>query len=316
VFVAPIARRPVGRRIVDLIAQRPATWGSVRRLAAACLLAVVLASSLARDAAAATNLGPGTDPSVSGTTVVWTSPSGGVAQQEDTTDVRTVPPHAAVGGDLIAWRDGDTVHVARLADLAPVLDVTVSGVTAVAVSGTWLVTRARSTGRDVLTARRLDAPDAVQTVSATAAPAQLGRPALDGDVLAYHVAARRLSTIVVYNLATATRRVVRRSRSNLLTNPSLLGGELLYDRQTSLGQLVVLGSLDRAVTDRVVYRLGPSATRDAGHQRGYSRHTRTPHPRPAKWRLWTTALSAQHVYVTLLPRFGAPSSARLVSLSR
>ena len=43
---------------------------------------------------------------------------------------------------------------------------------------------------------------------------------------------------VAFDLATAKRRTVRKSKTSLLTNPSLLSGELLYDRQTSRAQLV------------------------------------------------------------------------------
>ena len=247
-----------------------------------------------------------------GTTVVWTSPTGGVARDEGTAETRSVPAHAAVGGSLIAWRDGETVHVARIADLSAVLDVAVSGVTAVAVSDTWLVTRAGN----ALDARSIADPQTVVRVATTKSPAQLGRPALDGDLVVYHVATPRLSTIVVFDLATAKRRTVRKSKTSLLTNPSLLGGELLYDRQTSRAQLVELGPLDEGAHDRAVYRLTAPSVHDAGHEPGYSRHTRNVPPRTAKWRLWTTALSGTQAYVTLLPRAGAASAARLLSLPR
>jgi hypothetical protein len=115
------------------------------------------------DAGAATTLGLGTDPSASGTTVVWTSPTGGVARDEGTAETRSVPAHAAVGGSLIAWRDGETVRVARIADLSAVLDFAVPGVTAVAVSDTWLVTRAGN----ALEARSIADPQTVVRVATT-----------------------------------------------------------------------------------------------------------------------------------------------------
>jgi hypothetical protein len=266
------------------MAQRPVVLSVVRRLAAACLV-VVAAAALVGDASGATRLGPGRDPSVSGTTVVWTSPSGGVARDEGTAETRSVPSHATVGGSLIAWRDGDTVHVARLADLSAVLDVAVPGVTAVAVSDTWLVTRARN----ALDARAVADPLTVVHVATAKSSSQLGRPALDGDVDVFHVATARSSTIVSFDLATSTRRTVRASRSDLLTNRSLLGGELLYDRQTSRAQLVELGPLATGKRDRIVYRLAAPSVHDAGHERGYSCRTRNVPPRTAKWRLWTKA---------------------------
>ncbi|HSC73664.1 MAG TPA: hypothetical protein VLB89_05820 [Gaiellaceae bacterium] len=310
-MLAPVAHRRVGRSVVDAMAQRPVVLALVRRLAAACLV-VVAAAALVADARGATWLGPGTDPSASGTTVVWTSPAGGVARDEGTAETRSVPPHATVGGSLIAWRDGDTVHVAQLADLSPVVDLTVPGVTAVAVSDTWLVTRAGNR----LEAHSIAEPETVARVATTKSAAQLGRPALDGDLLVYHVAMPRFSTIVAFDLATATRRTVRKSKTNLLTNPSLLGGELLYDRQTSRAQLVELGPLGNGARDRAVYRLAAPSVHDAGHEQAYSHHTRNVPPRTAKWRLWTTALSGTQAYVTLLPRTGAAGAARLLSLPR
>jgi hypothetical protein len=310
-LLSPIAHRRAGRSVVDAMAQQPAVLSVVRRLAAACLV-VAAAAALVGDAGGATNLGLGTDPSASGTTVVWTSPAGGVARDEGTAETRSVPPHAAVGGSLIAWRDGDTVHVARLADLSAVLDVTVPRVTAVAVSDTWLVTRAGN----ALLAHSVADPQTVVRVATTKSAAQLGRPALDGDLLVYHVATRGLSTIVEVDLATSTRRTVRRSTTNLLTNPSLLGDELLYDRQTSRAQLVELGPLAQGGRDRAVYRLAAPSVHDAGHEPGYSHHTRNVPPRTAKWRLWTTALSGAQAYVTLLPASGVAGAARLLSLPR
>ena len=310
-LLAPVAHRRGARAVVDAMAQHPAVLSSVRRLAAACLV-VVAASALVADAGGATNLGQGTDPSASGTTVVWTSPAGGVARDEETAETKSVPAHAGVGGSLIAWREADTVHVARLADLSAVLDVAVPGVTAVAVSDTWLVTRSGN----ALDARSIDDPQTVVRVATTKAPAQLGRPALDGDLLVYHVATPRLSTIVSYDLATASRRTVRKSKTSLLTNPSLLGGELLYDRQTSRFQLVELGPLASGAHDRIIYRLAAPSVHDAGHETGYSPRTRNVPPRTAKWRLWTTALSGGQAYVTLLPRSSAVGVARLLSLPR
>ena len=313
--VAPLAHRRAGRRVVDVMAQRPRTLTLVRWTAAVCLTAVVAAVA-ANGAAAATSLGLGTDPSVSGTTVVWTAPSGGLQRDESTSTATTIPAHAAVGGSLLAWREGSTVHVVRLADGAPVLDVDVPGVNAIAVSDGWLVTRAVVAGGEELAARSLSAPETVVAVATGRAPARLGRPALDADLLVYHVAARRLSTIVAFDLATSTRRVLRRSTTHQLTNPSVLGGELVYDRLTSTSQLVQVGPVDRGGSDRTVYKLSAPSVHDLGHEHGYSSRTRNRRPPTAKWRLWTTAVSAQRVYVTLLPLTGAAGGARLVSISR
>jgi hypothetical protein len=314
-LIAPLAHRDFGRRTVDAMAQRPATLSALRRVAAVGLLAIGV-SVYVTDAGAATRLGAGTDPSVAGGVLVWTSPAGGVRQQEDGTGTTTVPPHSVIGGSLIAWRDGTIVHVARLADMADLVAVDVPGVDAVAVSDEWLATRERAGSIDTLTVRALATPTEARTIATASRPTQLGRPALEGSRLVYHVAARKSSRIVETDLATSTSRILRRSTSHLVGNPSILGGQLAYVRQTSLAQLVEVGPLAAPGRDRVVYKIGPPATRDRGHQHGYSRRTRTPHPRPAKWVLWTTALSSGHVYVTRLPRTGSSTAAELLSIPR
>jgi hypothetical protein len=122
------------------------------------------------------------------------------------------------------------------------------------------------------------------------------------STIVYHVAAQRTSRIVAYDLQTSASSILRRATSALVTNPSLLAGRLLYVRQTSLAQLLELGPAAPGGRDRVVYRLAAPAPHDAGHERGHSSKTRTPHPKTAVWTLWTSALSPTNAYVTLLPR--------------
>ena len=312
VLVAPFSRSRLGVRVVATMAERPAILRAFR-VADAFALLVAAVLLVVSTAGAATRLGDGTDPSAAGGLVTWTTVTGGVEMREGQSGTTAVPAHASVGGSLIAWRDGDLVHVAHAADMAPVLDVTVPGVDALAVSDTWLVTRARSNGGDTLTARQLASPDDALPVASVTGTAQLGRPALDGDLLVYHVATSVDSRIVERGLSTSTSRVLRRSKRALLSNPAVLDGRILYVRQTSLAQLLELGSLTGH--DRVLYRLGAPARHDAGHERGYSHETRTPHPRIASWTMWTTALSSARAYVTLLPRRKG-ALPRIVSVAR
>jgi len=315
-LVAPVAHLPVGRRIVDAMAQRPALVSVLRRAEAVGMVAIAVASFGVTAVGAATKVGAGTDPSTSGSVVVWTSPGGGIERDEGAATTAAVPPHAAVGGSMIAWRDGETVQVAQLSDLTEVFAVDVPGVDAIAVSDTWLVTRARVAGIDTLAVRALSSPDDVHTLATAPRASQLGRPALAGSELVYHVVSSAGSRIVAVDLTTSKSRVVRRSSSAIVTNPSVLGGTLVYDRQTDLAQVVEIGPLTTTGRDRVVYRTGAPAVHDVGHEPGYSHRTRTPQPRPAKWTLWTTALSTSRVYVTLLPRTGSARAAQLVSVSR
>jgi hypothetical protein len=301
VAIAPLVHGPIGVRVCAAMAERPAILRAIRLADAAALL-LAGAAILAGPSSAATRIGDGTDPSAAEGAVVWTTPAGGVKLREGQPGTTAVPAHAVLGGSLIAWRDGDSVHVAGAEDLAPVLDVTVPGVDALAVSDTWLVTRAPTSTGEVLAAIQIAVPTQATRVATVNRPAHLGRPSLDLETLVYHVATQHESRIVAFDLATARSRVLRRSRLALLTNPALLGGALLYVRQTDSAQLLQLGPAAPGRLDRVLYRLAAPAVHDAGHEPGYSRKTRTRRPRTAQWTLWTSALSGTRAYVTLLPR--------------
>jgi hypothetical protein len=314
VTTAPLVHRRIGVRLLAAMAERPALLRAFR-LADAVALTLAAAALVVARAGAATTLGSGTDPSAAGDTVVWTTSAGGVEVTEGQTGRTPVPAHSVVGGSFIAWREQGLVHVADAADLTPVVDVPVPGVDALAVSDRWLVTRAPSARGDTISARPIDAPTEVRTIAAARRPSQLGRPALDGDVVVFHVATSRGSRIVEYNLATSKSHVLRRTISALLTNPSVLAGQLLYVRQTDLVQMLELGGAYPGAGDHVLFRLGAPATHDSGHEPGYSHETRTPRAPIASWTLWTTALSARRAYVTLLSR-RAGGQPRIVSLAR
>jgi hypothetical protein len=315
VTTAPIVHRRAGARVLAAMGERPLLLRAFRLADALALTLAAAALVVVARADAATNVGAGADPSAANGVVVWTASAGGVEVTEGQTGKTSVPAHAVVGGSMIAWPEGDVVHVARAADMTPIVDVTVPGVDGLAVSDQWLVTRAPSAHGDAITARALAAPDEVQTIAAARRPTELGRPAMDGDVVVFHVAATRGSRIMEYNLATSTAHVLRRTVSGLLTNPSVLAGQLLYVRQTDLAQLLELGGAYPGAGDRVLYRLGAPAVHDSGHEPGYSHKTRTPHPVVASSTLWTTALSSERAYVTLLPR-RAGAQPRIVSVAR
>jgi hypothetical protein len=301
VVVAPLADRPVGVRLRAAMAERPRLLRAVRLTDGTALL-LAAAALFAAEARAAARIGVGSDPTAAGGLVVWTTPTGGVALHEGQTGTAAVPAHAVVGGSLLAWRDGDIVHVVRAVDMVPVVDVTIPGADAIAVSDRWLVARAPTATGEAITAAPLASPTEVRTVATVRRPSRLGRPSLDLDTIAWHVATSRASSIVAYDLARSRSRVLRRSTSALLTQPSLLGTRLLYVRQTNLAQLLEVGAAAPGGHDRVLYRLAAPAPHDAGYERGHSHVTRTPRPRTAAWTLWTSALSPTHAYVTLLPR--------------
>jgi hypothetical protein len=315
VVTAPIVHRAAGAAVLRALAERPALLRGAR-FADAVAVALAATALFATDARAASNIGPGTDPSASGELFAWTTPSGGMLRRAAGEAAVPLPGRPAVGGSLVAWRTDAAVHVATALDLAPVRDLALRA-DGLAVNDAWLVTREpRPDGGDSIVARPLPEAAEARVVATVAPPAQLGRPSLDGNVVVFHVATRRASRIVAADLAAGTSQVVRTATRAQLTNPSLHADQLLFVRQTSTAQRLELGRLRALASNRVLYRLGGPAARDAGYEPGHSRGTRTPRVRRAAGTLWTTALDAGHAYVTFVPRRGGAARASLVSIPR
>jgi len=157
-------------------------------------------------------------------------------------------------------------------------------------------------------------------------PLQLGRPALAGDELLFHVAGRSATRIEGISLVTGARRTLRRQRRAQLLNPSVLGDRLLYVRATYTRQQLRLGLLrpQSPKKDRNLFGIVPTGRRDAGYEPGAEHHKhgypkRLP-PRPRRGvadTLWSTALSERYAYVTRLRQIaGKPVKAALLRVAR
>jgi hypothetical protein len=257
------------------------------------------------------------DPSVDGPLLAWHEPGAQGILFSDGHATRVAGSHPAVGGARLALLRDGAIDVQ--ATSGPDFALTVpAAADAVAVSGAWVAWRAG----DTLYAAPLSGGPPVTVMTA----AELGRPALAGSLLAFHVAGSSGGRIIVADLATGRRQTVRRERRALLLNPSLLGGALLYVRARYSRQELRVGALARRAPrrDRQLYATVPTGRRDAGHEPG-ARHHRHGHPR-RMWRrpregvattLWTTALAADAAYVTRLRQVaGRPLEAEILRVSR
>jgi hypothetical protein len=308
VALAPVADAPAGVRATELMAERP---GILRgfRVADAVALALAAVALSAESAGAATPraiaAGQSADPSVSGTTLAYRVPGG----QATVLTARAAPEglgaeRAAVGGGRVALVEGDTIRVRDLAGRAPDVVVPAPGADQVAVSATWLAwRRAGPNGDEILAAALAGGPVAQQTYLPR--PGQLGRPALDGDRLVFHVAGRDVSRIVEIALSTGARQDLRRETRRALSNPSLAGEELAYVETTPWSQALVL-TRRTSRKRRTLLRIAPSIAADRGYDTDHGPHRRTVQPvRPRRegpagstTTLWTTALAADAAYVT------------------
>ncbi len=236
--------------------------------------------------------------------------------------IRVGGTHPALGGGRLAVLDNGVINVQQ----------TVGQPFAAAVPPPG-PTRSRSApissrgGRMATTGTRSTPPRSRGGAPRRIAKAkELGRPALEGDKLAYHVNGRTGSRIVIADAATGKRTTVRRERRALLLNPSLQGGRLLYVRNYYKRQELRIGPQSkRGVTkDRRLWSIVPTGRRDAGHEPGKEHHRhgwpRRLWPRPKQGlsaTMWTTALGAETAYVTLLRQLaGQPLQVTILRVAR
>lgn len=262
------------------------------------------------------------DPSADGAFVAWHEAGAQGVLVRDGTAARLPGTHPALGGARLAVLGDSTIRVQQTSGPAFSATVPASGADALAVSAAWVAWRAREAEGDALYA----APLAGGEARLVARGAELGRPALEGNRLAYHVAGTTGGRIVIADLAAGTSATVRGERRALLLNPSLLGGRLLYVRALFSRQELRIGPQTKRGSwrDRRLWSTVPTGRRDAGHEPG-DRHKR--HGQPHKlWRrprrglsltLWTTALADEAAYVTRLRQVsGRPLQTEILRVSR
>jgi len=307
VALAPVADAPAGLRATELMAERP---GILRgfRVADALALALCAVALSAETAAAATRTvvaGPSADPSVSGDALALRVPGGQAVLGGQRGSFAPVGvERAAVGGGRIALVEGDRVRVRDLAGQAPDVVVAAPGADQVAVSAGWVAWRRTGPRGDEILVVALAGGPVVQQAYVPR-PSQLGRPALDGDRLVFHVAGRDVSRIVEVTLSTGERRDLRRESRRAVSNPTLLGEELAYVETTPYSQALLLGSRTGR-RGRTLLRIAPAIRADKGYNTDHGPHRRTikpARPRPtgpagSTTTLWTTALAADAAYVT------------------
>jgi len=310
VALAPLAGRPLGERAMIAMAERPAVLRAARAAGAVAL--VLFAAAAPAHAAgrptvvaqAATDPSAGPDGSLA-----WQVP-GAQGQVLRAGALEDLPGgHPALGGPWLAYADPD--GIALTATDGTARTVAAPGADGVAVSARWLAWR--TPGPDRISVLDLSDPAAAPRVVADVpSPASLSRPALDGDLLAYAVVGPSGSAIRAVNLATGRATVLRREPRTQLTQPALRSGFLLYVRASAHHQQLLRGPARRQRVRRDAQLLVVRSTtrRDAGHDPGHTTQGRLPVDRhrkplrPARYTLWSTALTARAAYVTRLRRDG------------
>ena len=327
VALAPVAEGPAGVRAIELMAERPLILRGFRAADALALTICALALGTASaDAATRAFLSPASDPSVAGADLAWMVPGGSGVIRSDGDDRTVEGRNVAIGGAYVARLVDDEIRVDARSGGARLAAFAVEGADKIAVADRWLVYRMRTPAGHAMVAQELPPPGpafappaAPRTIATADAPAQLGRPALDGDRAVFHFASRRSSRIIEVDLATQIRTTLRFSRRTQITNPSLLGESLLFVQTTPYSQALMLGSRTGGVL-RPLVRIAPSISADKGYSTSHGPHRRVTRPRRPRREgpagttttLWTTALAPGAAYVTRVrERSGRRSSALL-----
>ncbi|MFI5008984.1 MAG: hypothetical protein ACHQDY_01770 [Solirubrobacterales bacterium] len=329
VALAPIADLELGQRILASMTQRASL---LRGLRVADALALALCASLLAPPAGAADYAGRVDPSVAAEELAWQEPGvGGFLSVAG--NIRQVPgENPALGGGLIAWRSAESITIADRLTLAPRLSIPAPGADLLAVSNQWLIYRmppapGAQSGVYALFAVRLSSPvEPAIEVAAVGAPAQIGRPALEGDTVVFHLATPGYSQILAVNLANRHRTVLRGARFTQLLNPSLQGGRLLYVRVGECRQQLMLGPAfaRSGRRDRTIASRPTDVPRSGGYEPGAIREGRTPNhcigpslrPGGRVLTYWTTALSPTAAFLTVLESRAGTSSARVLELRR
>ena len=315
IALAPLLDREAGLRAATAMAERPRVLHGLRAAAAAAL--ALAAGALALDgapaAAQATQFqANGTDPGASDAAVVWHEPGAGGRIMRGN-GVEALPgTDPAIAGTTVAWRSGETIELAPVSTLAPRAALAAPGAEEIAVSQAAVAWRDRDAeGRHRLFVADASGQGPARLIArAQTDDAELGRPALDGNLIAFHVTSPRSSRIVEIDFVSGARRDLLAPDGTQVLHPALLGDQVLFVRAGFRRQELVLASRS-ASTEQVVWSTEPTVRRDAGreprrkrHRAGYPNRTPPPlPPRPAvgvTLTLWSTALRSADAFVTRL----------------
>ena len=317
VVLAPAIRTPWGTRGLELMAERPLILRGFRTADGLALAAAAVALATGPAWGAHQVAAPASDPSVSDNVVAYENGDGGGVLRSRGRTLELPGSDPAVGGDFVTWRRGDVVTVLNT-DTNRSISRTIGGVDALSVSRHWLAWRGRSARGERIGVARLPAGGPPRRVVWVRGVGQLSRPELDGDRLAYSVAGRSGSRIVITNLRTRRSRIVVRSRRRQLLQPSLRGPRLLYVSIDRCGQQLVLRRRGR---EQVLLHGRPLSGTDLGYEPGHTSQGSGTGPCPhrsggTRSMFWTTALGRRWAYVTLVrPRF-SHSRARILRVAR
>jgi hypothetical protein len=276
--VWPRHREPSGPAAVERLVGRASF---VPRANAVVLgLAVVLLAVAPAAGAAVSSLGRGFDPAADGRTLARARMHSGTIRvlvappapaPTDTVSPANAP---ALDGDYLAYEDDQGIKVIDWRNDSPVREL--DGPYSHPALDYPLLAYIRDDGaRERLVLTDISKPNLdEQIIASVRSAADLGRPALRGDRLAWHRIVHGGSAIYVLNLATHNRRAIKRTNVWMEANPSVTSRRIVWVEHRPQGSYLRLKWF------------GSKQTKTLMHVSG------------RKTILWTTALTGRTAYVT------------------
>jgi hypothetical protein len=299
VVLAPAAGGRIGIRATELMCEKPGVYLGLRRGDALALILAALALIVVPGSAGAKGslaVDRATDPSALTDTLAFQQIGGTGVLRRGGVDTPLDGTQPAVGGNYLATLKQGTIQLQNRQTLAPVATIPAPGADALAVSDSWLVYRAQlgQAGEGVFARTIVNptAPGPAVSLVSVGGSSRLSRPSLDGETLLFAIATPSGSRIVQRELGTGRHRSLVHSPRLLLFDPAVDGRSFTYVRTDTRRSRLMIRRRHRHGAGRVLYSVGAS----------------TP--------LWTTALTDDSAYVTVIAPASDGAGAHIVRLGR
>ena len=265
--------------------------GALLRANAVALVVCGILLAVAPAAGGATLVqGAAYDPSFSGGAIAFATKAGDVVVRPgggSPDEVFSDVSQPSLDGQYLAVNDGAGIGVVNWTNGNEVARVDNPNASRPALDWPLVAFVVRDGGFKRLVVRNLQTGGSKIHVSVQAS-LQLGRPSLSGGRLAWHVASRKQSMIVLKVLSSGAKRVVARSRIGLLQNPTVLSSHIAWvDSRSGASHLRL-----RRV------RGGPRTTVEAMRTRARAYWTTSLAPGAVYSTRWTLATGAAAIYRT------------------
>ncbi len=295
IVLAPLADRPSGERACEAMATRPGLLRGARIGDAVALVALAAALGGSAVAQASKNeVGSASDPSSAGPALVYETNAGAAVLRRAQGETVPLPGRdPATGGPLVATVEGEEVAILDRETLAELGRIRAPGADGLAIGASWLAVRTLPLGagprRDRARWGSGERPTGpLRAIAAAKRPAQLSRPALDGEQAR---ARGREGEAATCSFATRCGRTespgaasCSRAATHGISAPSIEGKAIAYVLTSRKKQALMVKGLGKG-KGHAIYRRGKGPPT-----------------------LWSTAIAGKRVFATVVKRGGGRRS--------